>query len=49
MRAQLENAGILLGRGKDEFFIRGLQETIQLGPKEFGEWRDKIKNGINII
>lgn len=33
--------GNILLPGKEEFYIRGLQETLQLSPKEFVEWRDQ--------
>lgn len=35
--------GNILQPGKEEFYIRGLQETSQLSPREFAEWREKVK------
>jgi hypothetical protein len=36
--------GNILNPGKEEFYLRGLQQTSQLGPKEFAEWREKVKS-----
>lgn len=39
-----DKEGNMLQSRKEEFYIRGLQETSQLSPREFAEWREKVKS-----